>query len=262
MSFAQEVAASKAAPTEAPAPTQAEAFEATNDIMNVGINDAPATPEAKTEPVVTDTKPPQSNAPTNAPIRIGTKEFTTAEAALQYATELEAARIAEEAFNRGVQAAKPPEAEVKAKSYIDEMAEELFSDPAKVIARIIEETEKKTKATIRQEDASRIEVKNTWDNFYSQHTDLSQNEDIVKWITERDRAELSPLPVDQGLKIVAERARAVINKIRKDNVTETELPSGKATVARSGGTQAPQIISTEQKPIDFIHQVNKHRKRG
>ena len=260
MSFAQEVAAAKAAP-EAPAPTQAEAFEATNDIMNVGINDAPADPAApdvKSEPVVTDAKPPQSSAP----IRIGTKEFTTPEAALQYATELEAARIAEEAFNRGVQAAKPPEAEVKAKSYIDEMAEELFSDPAKVIARIIEETEKKTKATIRQEDASKIEVENTWNSFYSQHTDLSQNQDIVKWITERDRAELSPLPVDQGLKIVAERARAVINKIRKDNVTETELPSGKSAVARSGGSPAPQIISTEQKPIDFIHQVNKHRKRG
>lgn len=250
MSFTSEIAAMKAEAKVAP-PT-------TTELPIGGGLPEHGAPHPETKPVEAAAIP----APVKSgPIKIGTEVFENPEDAIAYATELQQTLAQKDAFEMGRQSAMPKEEEVKPIDPFEAFGTELFENPSealkKIHAKAVADAKKQIEDERRQEETKR----QTWDSFYSQNADLSQNREIVEYVLQKNWDSLQNMNGDKALKILADKSRAFLGSTRVASLPSRDLPSGPAvTPSATGG--AP--IATPEKPsevLDFITQVNKHRRR-
>lgn len=269
MGFAQEVIKArqeKSAPQPAPEAPAAEAAPETKaeDIFN-NVVEAPKeeTPKAAAQevPPMPNLDPPKETVKTK--IKIGAQEFDDVEKAIAYAQELELAVLQQDAFNAGKEAAKKPvEAAKPERTIEDELADQLFEDPKKVLQEYKKHIAEEIKTQIKQEETQAQQIKQTWDSFYETNADLSKHSEVVKYIMEKNWNEIGYLPLDKGLSKLAEKTRAFLGSYREQALPNKELPS-KAAVTPMGGN--PATTTPEEAPktaLDFITQLNKLRKKA
>lgn len=295
MSFAEEVASSRRAPSMPPpaapeaAPTPAAQVENKSELpaapatkVEFSVEDmdfnttAPALP-AGTAPVVPEAKVavPEAPAEKTPVIRIGGMEFKSIEEAVKYADELAIAKQQEEAYLQGFQKAKadsePPKAPEKT---IDEIIEEkLFENPKTAIAEIRKVIKEEIfsdynkmmadqQAKAQQEAAS----EKLWGDFYKSNAELSDPDTrdyIQNHLLNKHWDRLKDLPLDKSLPELADLARKALRIKREDALPSRELPSSPAIVpGASGNATSMATVATSQKELDFVSQVNTLRRRS
>lgn len=275
--FAQELAAAKAAPNMTPSEATPAAAEAASALpagnspidpaavvdMNAGLNPAPAV-EAAPDPVAAPAAPAAVETPKTTKIRIGTQEFNSHEEAIQYAQELELAVLQQDAFNAGKQAAAPVATETTPKRTIeDDIQEQLFENPKEALLKYKEHIMKNIKEEIKADAVREAQINSLWQEFYSENADLANSPKVVQMIVNESWSEIKDLPLAKSKRIIADRARKELSSYRQAAMPAEELPSKPAVVAgASGSPSAPATSSDKPKTaLDFISQVNKHRKR-
>lgn len=268
MSFAQEVAAAKTnTEVKAPPPQATEGIAEHFAMPEHGE----VHPEQQAQPqevaAQTETTPQH---PKEGKIRIGNEVFDTPEEAMAYATELQQTLVQREAFEQGKLAAQPVTPPEPEPDFFAEIENQIFENPKEAIKKIhakavedakkyIEETEKK------KEEAKRVEEtrNHTWNTFYTSNTDLSTPEakQIVDHVLQRDWKELGGMAAEKALPLLAERTRALVRSLRETQLPASVLQAGK--VISTSATHGSTATSTkkESSPLDFISQINKHRKR-
>ena len=121
------------------------------------------------------------------------------------------------------------------------------------------------KRDLDAKEASRIEAikKQTWSSFYESNSDLSSQsaQEVVQGILQRDWKELGPMSSEKALPILAERSRAFIRSLKETQLPTTALPSKGVVTTKSGNPATATTPQKKSSPLDFISQVNKHRKR-
>lgn len=283
MSFAEEFKTVTARGPKAPvAQTQPQAEgtiaeqtpqDDASAIMNNGMPDynaiaGEAVPEL---PVGGKPEPEAPKAP--AKFRIGDKEFATQDEAFEYANKIAIDKVQTDAFAEGQKAtldALTPKEEVKVKTLLDEVEEELFVNPKAAleklqngIAELIDKKAEERETKQRVEQQRKEATEKMYKDFYAENQDIADFPELVEFVTQKHWDEVGKMPVKQGLARVAEETRKMIKKSRESAAPQRELSSKPATVAGGGSTPAPIATSnsTPQSPLDFISQVNKHRKR-
>lgn len=276
MSFAEEVAAAKAAPksaqSETPAQNDAANTEATAEQHFAMPAHGEVHPEQQNDAV--DLSETQGTpAPVKeGKIKIADEVFDDVEAALKYATDLKLTLLEKEAYEKGKQDAsqKPAEAVVEP-DWTDEIERELFENPKEAIKKLHKKaTEEAEKILAKREEekakAQAVEAqrKKTWDSFYHDNTDLSSQsaQEVVNGILQRDWHELGPMPAEKALPILAKRAREFIASLKETQLPTTVLQSNKVVTTKSGIPSTATNTQKKASPLDFISQVNKHRKRA
>lgn len=279
-SFASEVAAvnanrgeAPAAPAETPAENNAENTEA-NPVEHFAMPvDGSVHPEQQNDSV--DLSEVQKQTPTPAPskegkIRIGNEVFDSAEDALAYATELQLAITERDAFEKGKQSVSKIETPVVEPDWTDEIEKELFENPKEAIKKIHQKATEDAKKIIEAREVEKEQAvkqetqrKQTWQSFYESNSDLSTPaaQEVVNGIMQRDWKELGPMSAEKALPLLAQRSRAFIQSLKETQLPQTTLQSKTVVTTKSG---APATTTTPQKkssPLDFISQVNKHRRR-
>jgi hypothetical protein len=224
-------------------------------------DDATTSESQAGDSVATDKSPADEQlSPADKPaekkvFKVGKREFESAEAMADYIMDMERKQAEKDAYNKGVLDAVTPTEPVVPE--IDP-AKILFDDPEKAI-RILREqikaerdAERLAEQRVRDEATSRDK---TWKNFYETHPDLKGWEKTV-------RAELQELVseghagtgLDEGLKIVAKRARDEIAKAKQRLAPREELSSAPAVTSGSGGNTVPKAV-VEQKVTSFIDEI-------
>lgn len=260
MGFTEEVAAAKTAPKTEYAGTEQ---------FSLPSGDAPVEPSNKAEPAAT---PAPVEAKTETPkFVLHGKEFTDAQEALAYAREQVAkAQGIQETLDK-VNLAKPAETPAETKSFEQEMEELMFTNPQEAIRKIVEKAriEAETNMTKAYNEAQTAEAnKKHWNNFYKGIAE--KNPDIADFIeltetivTEKHWSAVKDLPLEKAAEFLADKTRELL-KIRKDATAKTtELPPGPANVpGATGGNPSVPVQATQEKSLDFISQIQKHRKRS
>lgn len=191
--------------------------------------------------------------------RIGTRTFETQDEAFAYAQELEAEKIAADAFRQGIEAATgqpqdgnpPAEEEVAEEESPDFIAMALDPKKArefvdKIVTKVTKVADERVAAQERKE--------NTWREFYSDHDDLIGKEYLVTSVL-RDRwDELKEQDTKQALKLVADDVR----KKWKDMNPGQALPKTKNPTTAGNSNAGPGVTqqAPEKKPSTFISQFN------
>lgn len=273
MGFADEVKASQG--PQAPA---ASAPEATPELPTGPLpNHGQAYPG--TEPAA------PAKAPEAAKVRIGDKEFSSNEEALIYARE-QVARS--EGLKQGVEdtlkATQKPQDETPVVDPIEvEMAaleELMFTDPKAYNRKVLEMTKKaqeqgkadaiaEFQRMTEAQQAEAIKLANYTaykQGFYQENPDLADFDSIVEGVVMADPVfynTVKDLPLAEAGQRIAERTRSLL-KIKKSAESKvTELPNKGAVFANAtGGPGAPSKTVEATSSMDFIAQVNKHRKKG
>ena len=215
---------------------------------------AEAAPEGKAPKV--DTAPPPP-----AKIKIGTQEFADMEAAIKYANDLEIATREQEAFERGKKSATPEAPPTPEPDELEGIEEELFVDPKKAIKKIVEITRnntlkevKKEKTEEQKQQEAAAKVKETWDNFYKQNSDLSNNQEFVQFVLQKN-PQLLAMETDKALAELASKTRSYLGSVRESQLPTKELQS-KPVIAPSGSAPATATKAPPtEKAVDFISQV-------
>lgn len=269
MGFAQELVAARAA-TTGDAPKAPSASELLSPTPLDGSADKPAgeAAVAPTEPGPVDRVLEQPAIVPKAKVRIGSHEFASVEEAIAYAQDLELSTVQQDAYKQGLEAAKAKEPVTPEISIEEEIENELFENPKAALKKykdhILKIGLEAINAERQKQDAERKqqEVANqTWQTFYEQNADLAEAKRFVQIAWREHQAELAPMSVEKGFKVLAEKTRALLAEARENSRVSKELPSGPAiTTSGTGGPTTPP----PEKPktmLDFISQVNKHRKR-
>lgn len=277
MNFAQEVAnAAKGIEVSAPS-AEAKTTDVTpnkteSEIFNNNISFKPPEhgeihPDQKVE-----------SAPKEMPvvhakegkIRIGTEVFDTAEEALRYATELQTTIIQRDAFEQGKLSAQPKELPPPEPDFFEEVESQIFENPKEAIKKIHQKAVEDAKKMMEERDVEKKKNEDieksrneTWNSFYTSNNDLSSPEaqKVVKYILENNWKELGPMQADKALPILADRARSFIRSLKETQLPTSELQSGKVTTTSSSNGATATVKEKTSSAIDFISQLNKHRKR-
>jgi hypothetical protein len=250
--FLTEVIASKT--KSAPAPTETTLISGGPEDTNTPEPAAAApTPEAPA-PAPAQAKP--------APIRIGTEVFETPEEAIKYATELQLELAKKDAYELGKSANQTPKDEAPTRDEFDDLEDKIFENPKETIKKIIEMAEERAEKRITTKQAKQAEIETTWRNFYSSNQDLADNKDVVDFIMQKNWNEVGTIPVDKALKIIAEKTRSFLSSRKVSTLPTTELPSAPAVTTAPGVPTTQTVNKKEEIAVDFIAQLNKHRKRG
>lgn len=219
-----------------------------------------------TETTVTTTPPPQKEGK----IRIGTEVFDSTEEAMAYAAELQSAIIEKDAFEKGKQSASQTEAPPPEPDWTEEVEKEIFENPKEAIKKIhqkaLDDAQKLLEKRDKQkEDADRAakQQAQTWNSFYEANADLSTPaaQEVVKGIMQRDWQELGPMQADKALPILAQRSRAFIQSLKETQLPTTTLQSKTVVTTKSGNPATATTPQKKSSSLDFISQINKHRKR-
>lgn len=259
MGFAEELSASKATKSEF---TGTEQFNLPPGGDPIDPSAIPAAPEAPETP---------AKAPESPKFVLHGKEFTDAQEALSYAREQVAkAQGIQETLDK-VNLAKTPETPVETKSFEMEMEELMFTNPQEAVRRIVAKAKEEAETSITKayRDEQQAETnKKQWTSFYKGIAE--KNPDIADFIeltetivTEKNWAAIKDLPLEQAGEILADKTRELL-KIRKNaTAKQTELPGGPANVpGATGGAPTSTPKATTEKALDFISQIQKHRKRS
>lgn len=219
----------------------------------------------KSEPPVIP--PPKEEKKTK--VKMNGKEFESVEEAMDYAAKLEIELEKQEAFRKGQESTKTPaEAKPAEKKKILKIAEKIFENPEAAFEELEAHFEerftkgmedrdnKKTQAQVQAET-----VKKTWDNFYKENADLAEWPDEVNIVLNREWEIVGKMKPDEGLKTVAEKARAYIASIKEKALPKQILPS-KTVVSPQGGnkTTTTSKPATEKK-LTFADQVRSTNRR-
>lgn len=259
MGFAEELSASKTAKSEF---TGTEQFNLPAGGAPIDPSAIPAAPEATETP---------AKAPEAPKFVLHGKEFTDAQEALSYAREQVAkAQGIQETLDK-VNLAKTPEKTEEVISFEQEMETLMFTNPQEAVRRIVDKAKADATKEIKQayNDEKQAETnKKQWTSFYKGIAE--KNPDIADFIeltetivTEKNWASIKDLPLEQAAEILADKTRDLL-KIRKNaTAKQTELPEGPATIpGATGGAPTSTPKATAEKALDFISQIQKHRKRS
>lgn len=243
MSFAAEVAQAKTSAPEVTAPPP------TVDAAQEFAFKAPETVET-IEP-----------APKSGRIKIGSEVFESAEDAIRYAEEMQTTLLQKDAFEQGrlsTQAKEEAPAEVDP---FDEMENGLFEDPKGTMKKIYSKAVEDAKKQVREEQVREQNIRQTWDGFYSSNADLAQAKDLVDYMLQKSWSEIGHLPVETSLKILADKTRALIGSKREASLPSRELQSGPALSPGASSSATKSVPKDTKVAVDFISQINKHRRR-
>lgn len=251
--FAQELVNSQKPAAQTPPPV----------ISGGPVDELPAETSQELKPQETEAKAPSTQEKKPGAIRIGTEVFNSPEEAMEYAAQLQLELAKKDAFDLGKQAALPKATEeAPQKDEFDELEDKLFENPKETLRKLVELTEKKTIHRIQQEKQIEDSRRQTWETFYSQNQDLSDNKDVVDFVLQKNWAELQNMQGDKALKILAEKTRSFLSSRKVSTLPTTELPSTQTVTTNSGGQPTAKVNEKVENSVDFISQINKHRKRG
>lgn len=291
MSFADEFKKMRSASSGAPKAEESDASESTpassssepnpdQELLDSAYGDAAktfgaaakASSEEQTEegtPVAPKKEEPKPvDKGKQAKIRIGGKEFDNEADALAYANDLELIRLQDEAAKAALEKAQPKEVKVEPKK-IKLIADKLFEDPEAALEMLENLIEEKAESKISakekaKEEAQRQkeETQNLWDKFYADNQDLSQFNEEVNRVLEKEWSKLQHMNRDEGMAELAKLTRGYIDSLKEKVLPKQVLPS-KQTI-NVGSTNptatATRPAATKQKD-DFISQIKKHGKR-
>lgn len=222
-------------------------------------------PEPATVPsvVATPIVPPEpAQAVEKAKIRIGTQEFDSAEAAIQYAQDLELAVLQQEAYRQGAEDLRTKAAAVPERTIEDEIEQELFENPKKALLTYKQHILEAAKAAIKAEAQQETSRRETWQSFYETNNDLADAKEIVDMVWEKNQKELGPMTVAAGLKKLADKSRALLSSYKTTVLPTRDLPGSVAQATSASGAPSTAPAKKAETLVDFISQVNKHRKRS
>lgn len=208
-----------------------------------------------------------------AKIKIGMKEFGSYEEAIAYA-EREAAKAqgVQETLDKLNKPQEPPAQPEPA--FEDELEELIFTKPKEAIKKLYDKAKEDAKKemldwytgeqTKQQQESARQKAWSAhWDNFYQSNQDLTEFKDVVDYVTEKKWADVADIPVNEANEIIAAESRKLLRLQKEAALPSKTLPSSPAIVASSTSGNIPQGSDTTVKSVlDFISQVNKHRKRS
>lgn len=240
-----------------PADEMADDVDNANQIasdLNLEFEGPEGTPEGEGEPEEAPTKK-QDDEPS---YKLGGKTFKNREEAWSYAEELERQSIVDQAFRQGIEAVQgqtisnspPPEPAA------EELPDYYYTDPLRYQKELTHKIASQVRGQIDSENDLRVRHERTMNKFYSDFPDLTGDKDLVDYYIKQEWNTISRLDVDKGMKIVADKTRERINRIMKDRGARTELPKVKATASSGGGQKVTQAKS-EEKPSNFVAQMNK-----
>jgi hypothetical protein len=216
--------------------------------------------------------PPELTPKPAAKVKIGTQEFDSVEAAMNYANELELAVLQQDAFKAGQEAAKPKEPEAPKPNPDQEMAKKLadkiFENPEEAISEVMKWAEAKAnekieadKKATKELEAHQATVRQLWETFYDTNQDLVKANEVVQIVLQRDWNTLQHMPAEKALQALAEKTRALLGSYKEQVLPSKELQSKPAITAGASGNATSAVETKPKSALDFISQINKHRKR-
>ncbi len=225
-------------------------------------NPAPKHGEVHPELVAISKK---EEAPTPQPksgkIRIGTEVFEDPQDAILYAEELQRQILQKDAYEMGKKDSQSPKEEAPAKDFFDEIEESFYDKPKEVARKLYEKAKQDAKTEIETARVQEETRRRTWEGFYSQNQDLVENKDLVEFVLQKNFSDIGNLPAEKALKILAEKTRSLIGSRKESTLPTKELPSVAAVSTSSSGASTATGGKKEEGPLDFISQLQKHRKR-
>lgn len=239
------------------------------EMLNTGmIEQVPVetivTPEPTQSAPVEASQPPVIEAKKEAKVKIGGQEFESIEAALKYANDLELAVLQQDAFQAGKAEATKPAAEPTLdplKQKIKQIADGIFEDPEKAIEEVLKEATERVTQKIQAEQKQAETTKQLWNTFYDANADLVENHETVQYVLEKNWAVLEKMKAPQALEMLAEKTRSLLGSYKEQRLPSKELPSTPAVTAGASGNATTPPKAAPKTALDFIAQVNKHRKR-
>jgi|SRR6185312_15402315 len=198
--------------------------------------------------------PPAGGEPAPAKVVFNGREFNSAAEALAYAEGLNRSQAA--ASSALGQPAAAPQAPAEPQPH-----ELIFENPERALKLV----EDRAAERIRNEQKQVEETKNRWNDFYTKHPDLRGKEFLVDSVLNRElaRGTFNGMSVDQGMPILATKAREEVQKIVNAANGGQALPRGPAVVAGTTGGQAPKPPApAAPKTTSFVEELQGMRKRG
>lgn len=221
---------------------------------------------------------PEPQIKSDDPIVIAGKSYPSKEAALRAMEELEMARAEERGFIEGIKAAKPQEAEAVQKNWDELLAEKfeqaIFENPKAAARELVAEAVAQAKKEIMGEltQAEKIKAETSrqaaqkaelWNTFYTEHPDLSESQEVVEYLLQKNWAELKDMDTSKSLPKLAEIARKQLRISRQDAIPRRDMPAGPARMLGASQVQATKAPEQpQQEPVSFIGQINNLRRRG
>lgn len=241
--------------------------------VNAAVKPAEAVPaKAAVEATKVDPTPVE---PPKKTIKIGTKEFTDPQAAIEYAKELAQETAENKAYIEGVKDAskKVDEPTEPQESAYEKFSKEVFVDPVKAAKDFSDNIKKEIFDTYNASIAAQTEQTRVtqeraavWDTFYKTNPDLSSPvmkkivADITNPVNAEKWSQVKDLTREEGLKKVAEMARAEAAEIRKALLPTQEMFSGNTSTTGVSGDQSPATTTEKDyKPIAFTDALSNIR---
>lgn len=216
-------------------------------------------------PVIPAPKPEQ--APKK--IKINGKTFDTMEDAADYAAKLEIELEKKEAVEKALEAQRPKPEPVKIDKETKKIAEKFFEDPEAAFEDFSELVTKKARQMIEEMDTkktqaakAKADAENAWQTFYKDNSDLTDWQEEVNLITQRNWDLIKDLPAEKGLSEIAKQTRAYINSL-KEKALPKQVLSSKIVTSPTSGLQSATATKTQttEKKISFADQVRSTSRR-
>ena len=267
-SASKEITATNAAIAATPAPELTEAQKADAMLMSPLVDGQTFGEAAQVQTPEDIVVPPAKPVAPAKTYKINGKTFATEDEALDYAAKLEIELEKKEAFDKGRESAKPVEQKPPEVKISKRIADKLFEDPEAAIEdiqalimeqakKIVEDRESAREAKIEQAKTK----EQLWDGFYKSNSDLSDWNNEVNIVYEREFNNIADLPVNEALAKLAEMSRAYVSSVKERALPKQILPS-KTAITSSGGMPATTTkITATQKKISFADQVRSTNKR-
>lgn len=211
--------------------------------------------------------------------KIGDKEFTSAEEAIEYANELHNARTSDEAYIEGLKAGQQQAGlqtnvtQEQQEQYVtDEEKKELedlmYSDPAKYItrtaeinARIAKQINDKTKADNDKQAQIQEARNNWWNSLYQKFPDLAKDKDFTEGLMNKHIESFGKMDATKAIDSFGDFAMKKIREFTEKFVPSEVLsnqPAQTASVSTPTTQSKPQEETTQN--VDFITQIKQQSK--
>lgn len=208
----------------------------------------------------------EETAPETAPIKIGDRVFKDQTEAWSYAQELERARLADEAFRQGVEAASraqgvTPQAATPPPDAFANFETEFYADPKEYMRQALQKTAAQAKEEALREINQQERYKQTWIDFYSDYPDLQDHDWAVKATLNEEFAKIHSLETKTALKLVADKVRGRLGMAKAQTAPGKELPKTKVATSPGNGISVTPKVK-EEKQLNFTQQMkNLNKKR-
>lgn len=196
------------------------------------------------------------------------REFASQEDATRYFEELEDTnsklereRIEAEAYSQGIQDAlsrgQQPAEEEKTQ---EDLEAEFYANPIETFQKVKESAKNDAISTIRQE----LAAERAWDQFCREYPELSDSRDDVVRILQSNSYIAKIKDEAQGRKELAAKVKSYYQGIAEKFAPTRELSSKKGQAVSSGSGEAPSVTqkANDERPLTFVEQIEKLRKRG